>query len=60
MVLVPLTDKVLKPVTASSTLLPSTALPTIARALPAPLTKSRVVTVLPVRVVLLPRLIAPL
>ena len=46
-VVVPLTDRLVKPLTASSLLLPSTALPAIASDLPLPVTVPWVLTVTP-------------
>ena len=56
---VPLTDKVLKPLTVSSLLLPSTALPAIVKALPPPATVPWVLTVVPVKVVSALKVSAP-
>jgi hypothetical protein len=52
--------KLLRPVTVSPAASPSTALPVMVKALPAPTTTSWVVTVLPVSVVFSVRLKAPL
>ena len=59
-VVCPLMAKLLRPVTVSPAASPSTALPVMVKALPAPTTTSWVVTVLPVSVVISLRLKAPL
>ena len=55
----PLMAKLLRAVTVSSAPLPSTASPEIVRDLPAPITTSWVLMVLPVKVVSLPSVTAP-
>ena len=55
---VPLTDRVVKPVTVSAAPSPNTALPVIVSALPVPVTVLRVVRVLPAKVVAVPRVTA--
>ena len=55
----PLMAKLLRPVTVSAAASPSTALPVMVKALPAPTTTSWVVMVLPLKAVLLPRVTAP-
>ena len=59
MAVLPLTDRLLKPLMLSSLLLPSTALPVMERDLPAPANVPWVLTVLPVRVEFSVRLRAP-
>ena len=58
MAVVPLTASVLRPVTVSAALLPSTALPVMVKDLALPATVPCVVMVLPVSVVSVPRVTA--